>query len=186
MKIRTSKHRAGRGWRGRIWLFATTLVVGAAGVAFASGWLLIPDQANGHAYGKGKHPGNGAPVVTVDYTLAALPGGYDLGPGETGDSILLQLHNPNPVAVTVTDILATTNTQLTSVSDASCHVGLAGLGDNSSQAITVHPQTGLALHIDPGADAAPMSVKVDTGQDFPSCFADALLNLGPLTVKAHN
>ena len=188
MTTHTHSSTPRRHWRRYAAIFFAALVAGTLGLAAASGWLLIPDQGNGHAYGKGKHPGNGGAVSTIDYTVVSDPAlsGYDLGPGETGDHMLLQLHNPNPIGVTVTDVLTQAATRLVTPADLACSVGLTNNGDQATTAVTVHAMTGMALHINANADAAPLPLVVDTGLDFPSCFADSLMQLGPLTVKAHN
>jgi hypothetical protein len=145
-----------------------TFVAAGLGLAAAQ-WVTIPN-GNGHAYGHAKNGTTGLALTEVTLTDADLLG-VPIGPGDTGQ-LTWRVHNPNPIAVTVTSI--TPNGPITRTDDPTCVA--------AASTFNTTPWTGAAA-VAAGADSVKGDIAITLHNDFPGCLAGGLFSV-PVVITA--
>jgi len=110
------------------------IVIGIASLLVIAGSVVAYALWAGTGTGQGRARATTAVEATVNpVNCAAAPGCVDLYPGYTGGDVYFTITNPNPYAITFTDMTSGAITVL------------PGNPDCPAGAITVAPATGLAL-----------------------------------------
>ncbi len=110
----------------------TLLVLGAVGLVYAA-WT-----TNGSGSGFAK-AGTAQDLSTVDVSAATMGDLYPNGDG----TVTLQIHNPNPYPVTITDVTAGPGDVTAS----------GGIGTCDVTGVSFNDQHGLTIHIPPNSDS---------------------------------
>jgi hypothetical protein len=116
----------------------TVLVLGAVGLVYAA-WT-----TNGSGSGFAQ-AGTAQDLSTVDVTASTTGELYPNGDG----TVTLQIHNPNPYPVTITDVTAGSGDVTAS----------GGIGTCDVTGVSFNDQHGLTIHIPPNSDSDLVELK---------------------------